>query len=276
MKYYVRKGEKVQDTYGNETTIKDGLYHTWYCVIKSENAEYEDTYIYHREFFDRDDGWVNNFSTYVLLEPIDFDDLIEVQKCVCSNANDALYLPSKDLRPKKKPKKHIKTNDGFLNITDSEADKALKEIESKLYSNFEKFKKTVDTGNYKLDDLLFLFYKQGHLDETPSGYEVSKEDFEKACFLRYIEDCIQSPDSCGKMNPSDYVRVTYPCPGHDCCAFPDRCEDVGGDGETCSILLNLSQLCGVEEVKNYVVNNDPKMLSTDEVQQLIEILKKLT
>ena len=32
MNYYVRKGEKVQDSYGNENTV-DSLYHTWYCVI---------------------------------------------------------------------------------------------------------------------------------------------------------------------------------------------------------------------------------------------------
>ena len=274
MNYYVRKGEKVQDAYGNET-IKDGSYHTWYCVIKSENEEYEDIYVYHNERFDRDDGWVNSFSTYVILEPINFNDLIEVQKNLCSHADDVLYLPSKDLRPKKKPRKHIKTNNEFLNITDSEADKTLKEIESKLHSNFERFKKTIDTGKYKLDDLLFLFYKQGHLDETPLGCEVSQEDFEKACFMKYIEDCIQNPSSCEKMNPNDYVRVTYPCHGHDCCAFPDRCEDVGGDGETCSMLLNLSQLCGVEEAKNYVVKNDPKMLSDEEIQTLSDILTKL-
>ena len=274
MNFYVRKGEKVRDAYGNET-VKDGLYHTWYCVIESEDPEYEDIYIYHNERFDRDDGWDNSFSTHVLLEPINFDDFIKVQKCVCSNANGVLYLPSRDLRPKKKPRKHIKTNDGFLNLTDSESDKVLKEIESKLYSNFERFKKTIDTGKYKLDDLLFLFYSQGHLDKTPIGYEMSQEDFEKACFLNYVEDCIQNPGSCEKMVSNDYVRVTYPCTGHDCCAFPDRCEDVGGNGETCSMLLNLSRLCGVEEVKNYVVRNDPKMLSNEEIQQLAKIIKKL-
>ena len=274
MTYYVRKGEKVQDAYGNENTM-NSLYHTWYCVIKSENEEYKDTYIYHNERFDRDDGWVTSGSTHVILEPIDFDDLIQVQKCVCSNADDILYLPSEDLRPKKKPKKHIKTGEDFMNITDKEADKVLKEIENKLHNNFEKFKKTVDTGKYKLDDLLFLFYKQGHLDDTPVGYEVSQEDFEKACFLKYIEDCIQNPDSCGKMNPNDYVRVTYPCLGHECCAYPDRCEDVGGDGENCSMLLNLSRLCGVEEAKKYVVQNDPKMLSDEEIQTLSDILGKL-
>jgi hypothetical protein len=75
MTYYVRKGEKLQDAYGNET-IKDGLYHTWYCVIKSEDAEYEDIYIYHNERFDRNDGWVNSFSTHIILKPIDFDSLI--------------------------------------------------------------------------------------------------------------------------------------------------------------------------------------------------------
>lgn len=273
MDFYVRKGEKVKDAYGNET-VKDGLYHTWYCVIESDDPEYEDIYIYHNERFDRDDGWDNSFSTHVLLEPINFDDFIKVQKSLCSNANGVLYLPSKDLRPKKKPRKHIKTNDGLLNLTDSESNKVLKEIESKLYSNFEKFKKTVDTGKYKLDDLLFLFYSQGHLDNTPIGYEMSQEDFEKACFLNYVEDCIQNP-GCEKMSSNDYIRVTYPCPGHDCCAFPDRCEDVGGNGETCSMLLNLSRLCGVEEVKNYVVRNDPKMLSNEEIQQLAKIIKKL-
>ena len=274
MTYYVRKGEKPQDAYGNET-FKDGLYHTWYCIIKSENAEYDDIYVYHNERCDRHDGWINFDSTHVILEPIDFDDLIQVQKCVCSNADDVLYLPSEYLKPKKKPKKHIKTGEDFKIITDTEADKVLKEIENKLYNNFEKFKETVDTGNYKLDELLFLFYKQGHLDNTPVGYEVSQDDFEKACFLKYIEDCIQNPDSCEKMDPTDYVRVTYPCTGHDCCAFPDRCESVGGDGETCSMLLNLSRLCGVEEVKKYVVQNDPKMLSDEEIQTLSDILGKL-
>ena len=38
MNFYVRKGEKVRDAYGNET-VKDGLYHTWYCVIESEDPE---------------------------------------------------------------------------------------------------------------------------------------------------------------------------------------------------------------------------------------------
>lgn len=274
MTYYVRKGEKPQDAYGNET-FKDGLYHTWYCIIRSENEEYKDIYVYHNEYFSVDDGWVDSGSTHVILEPINSDDLIEVQKSVCSNADDVLYLPSEYLRPKKKSKKHIKTGEDFKSITDTEADKVLKEIENKLHNNFEKFKETVDTGNYKLDELLFLFYKQGHLDNTPVGYEVSQDDFEKACFLKYIEDCIQNPGSCEKMDPTDYVRVTYPCTGHDCCAFPDRCESVGGDGETCSMLLNLSRLCGVEEVKKYVVQNDPKMLSDEEIRTLSDILGKL-
>ena len=276
MTYYVKKSESLYDFGGNVKS--DGFYREWICVIEPSNKdEYDETYVHYNEIYYKDYGWQDG-DIRVISKPDDFESYKVTTPGFCHNADYVYLMNIKGIEPKKKRKKRVKIGSNIMNLVDTQMNDALSSIEKQLRKNYDKFKETIDTGSFRLDDLLFLFYKQGHMDSTPTGCEMSDEDFEKYCFLKYIEDCIKKPEMYTKdiINPNDWVRVTYPCPGHDCLAFPDRCEDVGGDGETCSMLLNMSKLCGAEEARNYVAQNDPTVLSRDEVQQLTEILKKLT
>lgn len=88
-------------------------------------------------------------------------------------------------------------------------------------------------------------------------------------FIDFIHDCILHPSD-APLPQNDYVRVTYKCNPEDrekCIAWPDRCEDVGGDGgECCSTILNLSKLCGIDSNKSEKV--DDKILTSDEITTL--------
>ena len=162
-----------------------------------------------------------------------------------------------------------------------EVDKELIEQETKLRHNFEKFYESFRiNGELSFQEIAYLFYKQGHLDTTPVGVEVNTakfmDEYQREAFIRLVEDCIENPESTTEASQNDYVLVEYKCPGHDCIAWPDRCEDVGGDGETCTTLINLSKLCGVESSGGTGVLIDKhRMLTADEVKTLTNIVERL-
>lgn len=156
----------------------------------------------------------------------------------------------------------------------------LEKSNKQLRDNFAKFRKNIDLAKYTIEDILWLCYFQGHLDNTPKEIDISKEEFESICFLNFVKDCITDPKSISSSEHqcTDYVKVTYPCEGHDkCIAWPDRCEDVGGNGENCcTVLLNLSKLCGVQEVERLknAQKKDNKLLTNEEIELFGKILSK--
>lgn len=159
--------------------------------------------------------------------------------------------------------------------------KELSEQELKLRHNFEKFYKSINADS-SFQELAWLFYKQGHLDVTPISVEVNTakfmDEYQREAFIRFIEDCIENPSSTTEVSQNDYVLVEYKCPGRDCrncVAWPDRCEDVGCDGETCTKLINLSKLCGVESEGKGTLIDKRKMLTTDKVKVLANIVERL-
>lgn len=277
MKFYVNQTVECLDSFCKPDS-KNGKYHQWVCVINAESEDDRDIYICHTEYYDNEDGWrcLPN-STWVSKDEINLDEYGEVDSKFCSNYKSIFYLPNTDLKPKRKPKRAMKIGNDCKIFTSVEAEKALKENQDALRKNFEAFKKQVNLDDYKLDDLLFLFYNQGHLDTTPVGYEISKEDWEKECFLHFVESCIENPENENKLNSSDYVRVTYPCTGHDkCIAWPDRLDEVGCDGETCSMIVNISKLCGIEDSADKLLQDsyDPERLTKEEIDTLANILER--
>ena len=145
-------------------------------------------------------------------------------------------------------------------------------MEDKLRENFEKFFdiQMKSSYEYTFKELFWVFYKQGKLDPTPVGEDISSEEVaaevERNCFLDFIQSCIEDPESVRSEAPSkvtDFVEVRYPCTKKDkdnCIAWPDRCEDVGGDGETCGkAIINLSKLCGVDEGKSIFIKDKDQL-----------------
>ena len=73
---------------------------------------------------------------------------------------------------------------------------------------------------------------------------------------------------------SGIVKVVYPCTAADkekCIAWPDRCEECGGDGETCGYeYIDLAKLCGVDTDEN---KEEPRgSITPEEAKQLAEKL----
>ena len=137
---------------------------------------------------------------------------------------------------------------------------------------FDKMKNEFEKYDFK--SLLKAFFFQGHITDIPAGEEISKKDFEDYCFLNFIKDCIENPESMGDKTPStDYVLISAPCQDRDkCIAFPDRCEDVGCDAPgVCKRYINISKLCGVENAV-VVDKNKAPLLTEQEVEQLSDIL----
>lgn len=161
-----------------------------------------------------------------------------------------------------------------------ESSLTLEKIDKQLRDNFVKFRKNLDLAKYTIEDVLWLCYFQGHLDSTPKEIDIPKEEFETMCFLNFIKDCIADPKSISSSEHqyTDYVKVTYPCEGHDkCIAWPDRCEDIGGNGGNyCTVMLNLSKLCGVQELERLknTQKKDNKLLTTEEIELFGKILSK--
>jgi len=155
--------------------------------------------------------------------------------------------------------------------------------------NFEKFyKANIDkgavaeylTGDMSLKAFAKFFYDQGHLDPTPVGKEVSiesvEEDLKTNSFLEFIQSCLIDPVNADTVKEScDWVEVTYPCTKEDkekCVAWPDRCQECGGDGETCGkSVINLSKLCGVDK-KDSIFIKDKETITPQEAKLLSDTL----
>ena len=138
-------------------------------------------------------------------------------------------------------------------IVNERVSKEMKKNSTELYNNFKKFFKKLkeNADKLSLEEFAWCLYNQGHLDNTSVGVDITEDEWETECFLNFVKDCIVNPQNEVAENTStDYVRISYPCSGHlDCHNWPDRCEDVGGDGYTCSRLLNINKLCGIEAKK---------------------------
>ncbi len=166
----------------------------------------------------------------------------------------------------------------------NDTDKALKDQEEELRKHYEKFWKTASeeyiNGNISVKEFGFILYKQGHLDQTPKGVDIDPDifadNYQREAFIKFIEDCLENPSSTTEASQNDYVLVEYDCPGHDkCIAWPDRCEDVGGDGEKCTTLINLSKLCGVQKGKIKLIPPDKNaILTPEEVKILSDIVAR--
>lgn len=170
-----------------------------------------------------------------------------------------------------------KTKDEIVNERISEEmEKNSAELRANFKKCFDRLMERIKKEGDKLtfEEACFFLYNQGHLDSTSQGVEITPEEWETECFLKFVKDCVVNPHNkeAYKLEGNDYVRISYPCTGHlDCQNWPDRCEDVGGDGYTCSRLVNINKLCGVEaeKVKNKA---EGKFLTRDEIDQLADIL----
>lgn len=149
-------------------------------------------------------------------------------------------------------------------------------------SGFEKFYNYIITNRVyeklSVKDLFELIYNQGK-QEGPDVKEISQEEVgkfvEDQCFINFIKDCIEEKIPENKMNYSDYAIVTYPCTSEDkekCIAWPDRCQECGGDGETCGTkIINLTKLCNVKTGDIFIKPNI-ETLTKDEAAKLSEEL----
>lgn len=129
-----------------------------------------------------------------------------------------------------------------------------------------------------IKDLCFKCYCQG--TTRSSAKDIPMEEVEKWVenkeFFDFIESCISHPEKMEKnCSNSGIVKIIYPCTAEDkakCVAWPDRCEECGGDGQTCGYeYIDLAKLCGVEELPE----NEAEpcgSISPDEAKQLAEKL----
>ena len=112
-----------------------------------------------------------------------------------------------------------------------------------------------------------------------SSKEVSIEEIEKWLenkeFFDFIESCISRPEQIKNECSNSVVKIAYPCTAEDkekCVAWPDRCEECGGDGEFCGYeYIDLAKLCGVENLNKTSKNSGPS-ITPDEAKQLAEKL----
>lgn len=164
-------------------------------------------------------------------------------------------------------------------------DETLKNQEEELKEHFERFWKTASkdfvNGDISAKEFGYILYKQGHMDQTPQGVDIDPDifadNYQRDAFIKFVEECLEHPSSTTEASQNDYALVAYKCPGHDkCIAWPDRCEDIGGDGEVCTTLINLSKLCGVQKTEDgFIPKVDTKaMLTPDEVKTLSDIVAR--
>jgi len=147
-------------------------------------------------------------------------------------------------------------------------------MQETLRNNFEKFYKTVKFDPEQFKEILWKFYLQGHYDTSPIGEDITDEEVAKMvedqCFMDFIKSCIEDKIPEAENHSSDFVEIAYPCTAEDkakCIAWPDRCEEVGGDGVLCKRVINLSKLCGVEPEQTIFVK-DKNLLTTEEAATL--------
>ena len=151
---------------------------------------------------------------------------------------------------------------------------------SKERKRFEKFysylKQTKDFDKKSLKELMWGVYYQACVDCGVNSTEISNNEvlkfIEDSMFIDFVHNCILDPSD-KPLLQNDYVKVTYKCSSEDrekCIAWPDRCEDVGGDSNCCSTIINLSKLCGIESNKTENVND--KILTAEEVNELAKAI----
>lgn len=268
MKYWVDKTALKYDSVGNKypgDPKSKGLYRGWLCEIEPNEkfkATHKSIWISYNEYFDREyEYWDSGLapSWIEVDEPEDLSKYKIVNAEECSSPDFLGYKPKEGKEEWQFPEKEVGMEKDVLR------------------ENFEKFfdVQMESVGDYTLKELLFLFYQQGHLDLSPMGEEISTEEVAKEVednlFLDFVKSCIENPPE-SAMNPSDYVEITYPCIGRDkCIAWPDRCSEIGGDGETCKCLFNISKLCGVEQGHSILIKDKDK-LTTEEAAQLAAAL----
>lgn len=278
MKYWVRTTEKKYDSIGNEYaghSKTKGLYRCWLCEIEPKDElkdELESIWLTHSEYFDREtDSWecaAWGPSEFEIDPPDDLYNYKEVTEEECSDSWICGYKPKEG-----KEKWQFDKKDKHRKVKKEKP----KVKEDALRKNFEKFFdiQMKSAEEHTLKELFFLFYQQGHLDSTPVGEDVSIEEVTKSlenqAFMEFIQSCISNPEEISKssVTPCDYVDVVYNCSVKDkekCVAWPDRCEECGGDGEKCHTIINLSKLCGVEQSQSIFVRDKDKMTAEEAAQ----------
>lgn len=152
------------------------------------------------------------------------------------------------------------------------------ETKRKRFENIYRYlKQSKDFDKLSVKELMWKVYNQACVDCGEESTEISIEEtkriIEDSMFLDFVQECILNPEESQALPQNDYVRVTFPCTDKDkCVAWPDRCSDVGGNGETCSSILNLSKLCGIESNKSEKIND--KILTAAEIDALSKALKE--
>lgn len=142
---------------------------------------------------------------------------------------------------------------------------------------FDYLMKTEKIDALSLRELAYKAYCQGSTKSRAKDIPI--EDVEKWLenkeFFDFIESCIRHPEQMENKGPaSGIVKVVYPCTAADkekCIAWPDRCEECGGDGETCGYeYIDLAKLCGVDTDEN---KEEPRgSITQEEAKQLAEKL----
>lgn len=157
-----------------------------------------------------------------------------------------------------------------------------KEKFERFYNNFD-----IKSINGGFRELCWLFYSQGRNDyilNTENVEEIPIEDLQKFLddtnFVDDVKYWIEHPESGTITQSSDgRVKVQVPCldPKREKCpAWPDRCEECGGDGINCTSYVDLYKLCGVEPLPSSKKEPNPKeLLTKEEIDLLANVLDKL-
>lgn len=134
-------------------------------------------------------------------------------------------------------------------------------------------------SSYTIKGLCYKCYCQG-TTRVNDLKEISMEEVEKWLenkeFFDFIRSCISHPEQMKNgCSTSGIVKIVYPCTAEDkekCVAWPDRCEECGGDGQTCGYeYVDLAKLCGVES-SNKISENPGPSITPEEAKQLAEKL----
>lgn len=130
-----------------------------------------------------------------------------------------------------------------------------------------------------IKDLCYKCYCQG-TTRVNDLKEISMEEVEKWLenkeFFDFVRSCISHPEQMKNgCSTSGIVKIVYPCTAEDkekCVAWPDRCEECGGDGQICGYeYVDLAKLCGVES-SNKISENPGPSITPEEAKQLSEKL----
>ena len=134
-----------------------------------------------------------------------------------------------------------------------------------------------DFEKLSLKQLLWKVYNQACADcgqdASPITIEEAQKMVEDMMFFNFVQDCILNPSETKPVQKNDYVKVVYDCEQDKCVAYPDRCNDVGCNGNGHTVIVNLSKLCGIDSDKEETVTD--KILSSDEIKELSEALKNM-